>query len=202
MPKTLMFLLLAGCAGQKVKPDDESAQAHRAEAAREQQDAEAHRKQYDPSQQRDVSSGRTGGEFSSYNPTDWHRHEADKLSAHARAHEAAAAQLEAFEAGECKEFAPKVRAACPVAGPIQRVENLPAGVRFVLADGAPTDAVVAHMRCHFAWARTRGFDQLPGCPIYIKGIAIQATADGRAIEVTAADKATVAELQRRSHQEG
>jgi hypothetical protein len=94
-----------------------------------------------------------------------------------------------------------VRAACPVAGPIKGVQDIPSGVRFAVAEDAPLDAVLAHMRCHFAWARTRGFAQLPGCPIYIKGISIQAGADGHSVEVTAGDKATIADLQRRSRQE-
>jgi hypothetical protein len=206
MRMSVLVMLLYACASNQPRPDDQSAEAHRAEAARERSEADAHRGSYDPAQQKDVTghSRGPGGDvaFASYNPTDWHLRESDKLSAHARAHEAAAAQLEKFEAEECREFLPKVRAACPVAGPIAKIEDIATGVRFVLSDGAPTDAVLAHMRCHFAWARTRGFEKLPGCPIYIKGIAIKASSDGRSIEVTAGDKATIGDLQRRSHAEG
>ena len=140
-------------------------------------------------------------ELHRYNPTDWHKQEAQRLTAHAKAHEAAAAELEKFEAVECRDFQAKVRAACPVAGPIARVEELPNGVRFVLVDNAPLKAVVGHMRCHLAWARARGFENTLGCPVYIKGIEIQATADGKAIEITAKDKPIVAELKKRSREE-
>src|SRR5205823_4680727 len=140
-------LFSTACATQHVNPDDQSAEAHRAQAAREQAEAEQHQQQFDPSQERSGGGrGRVGGElvFASYNPTAWHLHEASTLGAHARAHEAAAVALEKFEADECRMFSPKVRAACPVAGPIQRVEEIPGGVRYVIAADAPVDAVVAH----------------------------------------------------------
>jgi hypothetical protein len=200
--------MTAGCA-RGVRPDDQSAEAHRAEAQKEQAEAEAHRREFDPNQTHTrvaAGHGRADApvdvEYASYNPTEWHLHEADRLSAHARAHEKAAAELEKFEMEECHAFTPKVRAACPVGGPVTRVDDLPDGVRFVLADNAPIDAVVAHMKCHFAWARTRGFADLPGCPVYIKGIEIRLSADGKSVEVTARDRAVAAELKRRSHEEG
>src|SRR6266540_1637450 len=102
MRTTLLMILLSACASNKVRPDDQSAEGHRAEAAQEKSEAQAHRQKFDPAQERDIAGG----------------------------------------------------------------------VRFVLAEGAPTEAVVAHMRCHFAWARSRGFVQMPGCPIYLKGISI------------------------------
>jgi hypothetical protein len=202
----LTVVLLVGCGGSHVRPDDLSAEGHRSAAAKEQAEAEAHRKLYDPQAYVTHSvSGRAAVATpadATYNPTAGHLEEAERLSAHARAHRDAAAALESFEAMECRGFQPKVRAACPVAGPIARVEDIDHGVRLVLVDGAPVADVVAHMRCHFAFARTRGFEKMEGCPMYVKGIAIMGSADGRAIEVTSRDDATVSELRRRSHEEG
>ena len=199
-------LFVAGCASHAVRPDDESAEAHRAEAARARAEAAKHTQQYDPKAvaEESTSAGRRfdlPDDVRTYNPTAWHLREAHKDSAHAKAHEAAAAQLEAFEAEECRAFAPKVRSACPVGGPVARVEDLRNGVRLVLADNAPVGAVLAHMRCHLAWARTRGFEKLPGCPVYVKGIDIHASSDGKSIEITSTDSSVVHLIQQRSHEE-
>ena len=97
-------------------------------------------------------------------------------------------------------FTPTPRAACPFTGPIARVEDIDGGVRFVLAgDSAKVDSVIAQMRCHFAWARARGFTELPDCPIYIKGIDINRSVDGHGIDITAHDREVTTLLRQRTH---
>ena len=200
---TLAFLAI-GCAPTNVRTDAMSAQSHRQEAAKERATADSQRKLFNPHATArtaplippaaldTVVLADTGG---TYNPTRWHLTEAARSSAHARQHEAAAAKLESFEAAECAAIAPNVRAACPVLGPVSRVEDLANGVRVYLTDGAPIDAIIGHMRCHTAYARARHFEQVADCPLYIKGVDIQRTADGRAIEITG-DRAGAGEIQR------
>src|SRR5581483_10739738 len=129
--RILVLLLAGGCAAKPVRPDDASAQVHRAEAQRELSEAAAHEQKYDPHAEAHHTTRSGEADFySSYNPTAWHREEAARLTEHARAHQAAAAELEKFEADECKPFAPAARAACAVAGPFARVEDTADGVRY------------------------------------------------------------------------
>jgi hypothetical protein len=194
---TLAFVF--SCA-RPVRPDDMSALAHRQVAARDYYAAAAERKQYDPDARATAHGAAPLDPIATYNPTQLHLRRAASLAAHAREHEAAAAELEAFEDAECGGFSIGVRAACPVLGPIASVEDLADGVRLHLAEGAPVLAVAAHMRCHFAYARARGFERVADCPLYVKGIEIRPTSDGRAIDLTSADDAAVRELRRRAHE--
>jgi hypothetical protein len=130
-----------------------------------------------------------------YNPTDRALADAERHLRHAREHEAAAVALEGFEDAECRDFAPKARAACPLLGPIAAVEDRADGVRFVLAAGAPVEAIVAHMRCHLAFARTRAFTDAGDCPLYKRGVEIAASTDGRGIEVTSRDRSVAQDIQ-------
>ena len=57
------------------------------------------------------------------------------------------------------------------------------------------------MRCHYAYARTRGFEEATTCPLYLRGIDIKPAKDPLAIEITTADAAQVGELRARSREE-
>jgi hypothetical protein len=190
-----------------VDPIDMSAAEHRQEAARERSRADDAFARWQPSARAPMPGGTTGSgdvprlypiDLYPYNPTDRALAEAERHLRHAREHEAAANALEGYEEAECREFAPKARAACPLLGPVAAVEDLPDGVRFVYAAGAPVDAVAAHMRCHLAFARARGFGDGADCPLYLRGIAIALAGGGNAIEVTSRDSATARELQVRA----
>lgn len=201
MPRTkLVFLVLAtaasGCGTSRdaVKPDDMAAAQHREEAARENQAAAAHEKDYSPRSAVAVplrpAAGGSGDylfPLSVYNPTEVQLQRADEHRAHARQHEKAAQALERFEAAECVGFPPAARAACPLLRPVTRVDDIGGGVRVTFAAGTPVHAVFAHMRCHHAYARTRAFDDAASCPLYIRGIDIKRAADPLAIEITTAD---------------
>lgn len=202
--------LLVGCAAmvglvactREVRPDDMSAQAHRREAAHERASAEAHQKKFEPGAvarpPRPPSAGAVADQlFTDYNPTTFHLMEAERHHAHALEHERAAAQLDSFEDAECRPFAPGIRAACPFMGPIRAVEEIDGGVRLHLAAGASVAAVAAHMRCHFAFARSRAF-VVSECPLTLRGTNVTVSAQGTTIDVMSHDRKITAELRRRA----
>jgi hypothetical protein len=199
-----MALLLVGCAHDRVNPDEMSATGHRNEAQREYANADREFKRYDPmARQNLIVTGRgpEGARDATFNPTDDHRTAAERIAKHAQQHLAAANELESFADQECKPFAPSVRAACPALGPIASVEDIRGGVRLLLAPDMPIDAVLTHMRCHLAFAREHGWQPAPDCPLYLRGVEIRRSADGRAIEMTARDAKTADELRRRARAE-
>ena len=215
MPRTtLAFLVLATAAGgcgtghDAVKPDDMSAAQHRDEAARENDAARAHTKDYDPkatvpSPFRPAAGGSGEYQFplSVYNPTEVQLAHADEHRAHAKQHEKAAQALERFEAAECGGFPPAARAACPLMRPVTRIDDIGGGVRVTFAAGTPVHAVAAHMRCHYAYARARAFEDATSCPLYTRGIEIKRASDPLAIEITTADWQQVETLRAHSREE-
>ena len=136
-----------------------------------------------------------------YNPTEVELWRADDHRAHARQHEKAAQALERFEAAECIGFPPVARAACPLLRRVTRIDDIGGGVRVTFAPGAPVHAVFAHMRCHYAFARARAFEEAVSCPLYIRGVDIKRATDPLAIEITHADGRHVDELRVRARQE-
>jgi hypothetical protein len=208
----LMFVVpAAGCGAgaPAVKPDDMGAAAHRQEAAKERAEAGEHARKYDPAAARPMPASSVGSDAQAhylfpttvYNPTEIHLAEADRHRAHARQHEKAAQALEAFEEVECKSFPPSTRAACPLLAPVTAVDDIDGGVRVTMLRGTRVDAVVAHMRCHYAYARARGFAERVSCPIYMPGVDIRASRDGSAVEITTADAKAVGELRGRAREE-
>jgi len=214
MPRQQAALLLvvsaaavaAGACGtshETVKPDDMGAAQHREEAARENAAARQHAREYDPKatvpSTFHQAGGPTSGDYafplSVYNPTETQLQRADEHHAHARQHEKAAQELERFEAAECGGFPPAARAACPLLRPVTRIDDLGDGVRVTFAAGTPIDAVFAHMRCHYAYARTRAFDDAASCPLYVRGIEIKRAKDPLAIDITTKDWQRVHDLQ-------
>jgi hypothetical protein len=209
--KLILLLLAVGCGTGKdvVKPDDMSAAQHRQEAARENEAARQHAKDYDP-RAAVPSPFRPAGEqapgdfvfpMTVYNPTEGELARADQHRAHARAHERAAEALERFEDAECLNFPPSTRAACPLLGPVAHVDDVPGGVRVKFVSGTRVDAVFAHMRCHYAYARARAFEEATSCPLYMRGIDIERAKDPLAVEITTATAGEVAELRARSREE-
>jgi hypothetical protein len=216
-PLALLFLFGAASAASgscgtsrgTVKPDDMGAAQHREEAARENEAARQHAREYDPKasvpspfhQAGGPTSGDSAFPVSVYNPTDAQLQRADEHRAHARQHEKAAQELERFEAAECGGFPPAARAACPLLRPVTRVEDLGDGVRVTFAAGTPVDAVFAHMRCHYAYARTHAFDDAASCPLYMRGIEIKRAKDPLAIDITTKDWQRVHDLQAHTREE-
>ena len=135
-----------------------------------------------------------------YNPTEGFLREADEHRAHAREHEKAAGALEKFEDGECREFPERTRAACPLLGPVTKIDDVAKGVRVTFAPGTRVDAVAAHMRCHYAYAKAHGFDTRVNCPLYMPGVQIAQAGDA-AVELKTRNRAQVDDLRARVREE-
>jgi hypothetical protein len=216
IPKTSWYALMfavAACAGPQpgVKPDDMSASDHRAAAQHERKLAQESADRYDPAAARSTAlpppnNNPTGSDTNVvyptavYNPTEGWLRDADKHREHARQHERAAATLERFEEAECREFPERTRAACPLLGPVTQIDDVSRGVRVTFAPAVRVDAVAAHMRCHYAYARSHAFDERVSCPMYMPGIGIRQSGE-HAVELTAPDAAHVDELRARSREE-
>jgi hypothetical protein len=203
------MVLGTACAASQpsVKPDDMSAAQHHESAQRERALAAQHADRYDPGASRSSALAPPGLQdanvafpTSVYNPTEGHLREADAHRAHAREHEKAAKELERFEAAECGELPERTRAACPLLGPVTRIEDVARGVRVTFTEATRVDAVVAHMRCHYAYARSHAFDARVSCPLYMLGIEIQKAGD-HSVEIATSDRARVDELRIRSREE-
>ena len=184
-----------------------SADQHRQQAARDAESARRARELYRPGAARPdplaapigITDGAYGVPVS--NPTEGHLAEADWYRRHAREHEKAAQSLEHSEQAECRDLAPASRAACPFLGPVTRIDDIEGGVRVTFKPGTRVDAIVAQMRCHYAFARARAFAQTATCPLYLRGIEIRRAADPSAVDIVSRDRDAAAEIRLRSRQE-
>lgn len=131
------------------------------------------------------------------NPTQSHLWKADAARERAAEHEAAAAELERFENDACRSVSPEARASCPLLGPFVSAELISGGVRLRLEPGADAAPIVAAMRCHQAFARSRGHAGADGCALYVEGADVAATSDGSAVDITAEDADAVEAIRRR-----
>ena len=192
-----------GCASTPgARPEDMSAKEHEAEAARETAEARQHQDAYDPTAARTgVGVGVVAGsDFQTseppFNPTEAHRTAAEKHRKHAAEHEKAAKELERWEADACEAAPPASRTSCPLLGPAIATENTSNGVRISLREGTDMEALLAHIRCHVAYANTRGGEGMKWCPLYVRGIQVRQIGPA-SIELTASGAANISELQRR-----
>lgn len=191
----LPMLVSCAPAPRPVRPDDMSAAAHRREAVREQEEADRHVAEFEPRATQPVTPMGPVVDVEDtyiypttvYNPTEHHLDEAVRHHAHAAEHDAAARELERFEEAQCGELPPETRSACPILHGVASIVDVPHGVRITFAPDEPVAAVVAHLRCHAAWARTRGYPAEMSCPLYRKGIRVVPDADGKSIDVTIDD---------------
>jgi hypothetical protein len=187
--------LLGGCASHElVRADDMSAAQHRREAAKDQV-AEG-KASADSGGPKATSSDHTG-----YDPAADRRRKAEEAGEHARQHLAAAQFLEQFEDEECAGVDRAGRAACPLLGPVVRLEDVPGGVRATFVDHARARAVIAEMRCHYAFARAQHFESNIDCPLYVAGIEIRFGLDPRSVEIVARDEKVVRAIRQRSREQ-
>jgi hypothetical protein len=184
-----------------VKPDAMSAEQHREEAERERNLAREHRDNYRPGAERPVALPVRGLSGPDYNPTEDQLSDAKAHEKHAHEHEAAAQYLEKFEEGECKNLPSSTRPACPLLGPVSEIKDIPGGIRVRLTSAARVDDTVAHMRCHYAYARARGFADVATCPLYVRGIQIVRGRDPATVDITAPDAAGERQVRVRSREE-
>jgi len=195
------IVAVASCAAT-VHPDEMSADDHRREAAKEnaaaRQEAAKVQTVTPPPNLAQTPGGDPEGYFypvNAYNPTDGHLLRAQQLQEHARQHQMAANELERFEQAECRDFPPATRAACPLLGPVVDIGDIAGGVRVRFAEGTRVDAVLAHMRCHFAYAQAHGFDKDNGCPLYIRGVSIERDNDPRSVDIVGPNQKVAAEIR-------
>lgn len=188
-----VLLFGAACAGsnQAARPEDMTAAEHRAAAERESEAAARAASQ--PEKYRYPRSV--------YAPSDEPLLEANQHLAHSQRHLAEAHALEAFEREECAGFPPRTRVACPLLSPVVAIDDIPMGVRVRMAPKVRVDAVVAHMRCHYAYASARAFADAVSCPLYIRNIEIKASDDKAGIEITAPNEAGAREVRAQAREQ-
>lgn len=203
-----LLLLMTGMAcTHEVKPDTMSAEQHRQEASKEMAKAnvEVTKSVTDPEPPNlSLSNGNPAAYYypvDSYNPAQEHLVRARQWEAHARQHEQAADKLETFVQDECKGFPPETRAVCPMLGPVSDISDLSGGVRVVFTPKTRVDAVVAHMRCHLAYAQQYGFDTVSSCPLYVRGLQIRLSEDKKGVELTSPKAETAALIRTRAREE-
>jgi hypothetical protein len=178
-----------------VRDDDMSASRHRQTAARDEAIADSEARAYEK---------HLSGSPSDSAPDDRaeeHLRKAEDLREHARQHAAAAVYLEQFEDDACAGIPPSARAACPLLGPLVRLDDVPGGVRATFVDASRVRSAIADMRCHYAFARARHFEEAVRCPLYVRGIEIRPGLDPRSVEIVARDEATVRLIRQRSRSE-
>lgn len=149
-----------------------------------------------------------------------HAEHASAHGEHAEEHLAAARELEVFEAGACGQFPKETRTMCPLLGGVVAVEDLDVrprtppvrpkgvpvgrvwrrGVRIVFAPGTNLDAVVAHMRCHIAFARRHARQGMDACPLYLDtlSLGVRRGVEPGTVELTTSDPGLLDELRRRA----
>jgi hypothetical protein len=199
----LAFALVAGaCRPSPVQPDEMSAAGHRREASREMAIARDQTSSHDPEQSVIVGTDRDYlYPVFVYNPKEGNLRAAEAHMDHAREHLAAAETLERFEEQECADFPPESRAACPLFTGVVAVEDIPGGVLLRFEPGAQVAARAAHMRCHLAYARARGYRQNEACPLYLRGVIITTPAAGGEIGITSGDAQVIEVIRRMVREE-
>jgi len=198
----------AACA-HDVKPDSMSAASHeqRAQLDSEKAHTEVERATRDapplPNPAVMPSNNPEGSYYpvDTYNPAAEHLARARQLEEHAREHRVAAAKLETFTQDECRGFPPETRASCPMLGPVQQIYDIKGGVRVIFTPKTRVEAVAAHMRCHLAYAQQYGFDTVEACPLYVKGLQVRVSPDGKAIDLTSPEATTADTIRARTREE-
>jgi hypothetical protein len=201
------LIFLGTCGGTRhVRPDDMSAARHREEADREGRLAREKVAQQLPELARPRSDSQASRRDYLYtapidDSVEGPLYEAELHRQHAREHARAAAFLERFEEVVCRDFPPSSRAACPFLGPVTRIDDIPGGVRATFAARTPVDGIVAHMRCHYAYARARAFAENATCPLYVRDIDIRRGVDPMSVEIVSPNKHTATLIRARSREQ-
>lgn len=193
------LILMFGCgATPGTQPDDMSAAEHRAHAAAEKREAAKHTSQYDGDATDVAQYGAEVWDVVIYNPTQVHLERASEHRTHAADHLAAASALEAFEEAECKSFPAVTRKECPLLGTVEEVQEVEGGVSITLSDKLDREAALAHVKCHLAYARTRGRKGMSHCPLYVEGVSASAGQGAHVIELRVEHSERLSALRERA----
>ena len=125
---------------------------------------------------------------------------AERLERHAQQHLAIATGMKVFEEDACREVPASERAACPLLGPVAFIEDVSGGVRVHFTENANVDSIAAEIRCHLAYARARGFQDVASCPLYVRGLAMNRSG-GDTVDLVSAQPAVAAEVRKRAREE-
>jgi len=202
-PITLLISLAACGGSQGTHPEDMSAEDHRAMAEHERDLASEHEGHAGTGSEVDVVAPMDPGSpfiygTDLYDPAGRHQGQAQHHQALAAEHAAAAEALISFENAQCAQFPEATRAACPLLGTVVAVSNTDGGVEITLAQDVNRDAVLAHIRCHLAFAATAGREGMPHCPLYMPGVSVSPGASDHSVMLTIADESQVDALRART----
>jgi hypothetical protein len=211
-----------GCAADPgTQPHDMSAAQHEAMAKHEESAATGHAGQHDPSatQAKEVCSGRAGCWTSTSNPTAQHAEDAQHHRELAARHRAAAAALIEAEKTACAGISDDDRDMSPFyhrediqsvsvltetvkLGKSSTQKEVGATVVFRAVPGMTAEWLQRVTDCHLARAAAVGHDmpEMSYCPLIPKGAKAKVTSvgNGFAVNVSADDAATVAEIKKRA----
>jgi len=214
--------VLLGCAADPgTKPHDMSTAQHDAMANQETQAAEGHAEQHDPAAttQSTQCAGKGGCWTSVSNPTAQHGDDAKRHRELAQKHRAASAALAEAETRACAGLSDEDRDMSPfyhredIASVSPLVEEIKAGkgstkkevgatIVFHAVPGLTAEWLQRVVDCHLARAAAAGHDmpEMTYCPLVPKGAKAKVTSlgNGFAVNVSADDAATVAEIKKRA----
>ena len=181
-----------------------SVEEHKKHAEKEQEVASKHREKYDEkatavkTSPHKIADKNEPYETTLYNPTKYHLKEAKKHQKYAKQHQKAAEKLINFEEKHCAKFPEQTRKQCPLLGTIKSAANIPNGIEITLREGVPVKPTVEHIKCHFAFARTVGYEGMKSCPLYLKKVLVEQTSDSRTIKLTTTQSSAVKPLRKRT----
>lgn len=210
-----------GCAAAPgTQPHDMSAAQHEAMAKNEESAATSHAEQRDPNATTtEVCSGKGGCWTSTSNPTAQHGDDARRHHEIAAKHRAAAAALTDAEKGACVGISDDDRDVSPFyhrediqsvsvltetikSGKASTQKEVGATVVFRALPGMTAEWLQRVVDCHLARAAAVGHDmpEMSYCPLMPKGVKAKVTSAGNgfAVNLSADDAATIAEIKRRS----
>ncbi len=200
----LGLMVLVGCASTKTGTHEMSLEEHRTASEEERDQAMRNQGTTDPAYPGETSApyaDRVTGrqDFAAETSSGIGVLRYREHSEHAKQHQQTAQLLATFEEAECMRSPEHDRATCPILVVVSRVENIRTGVRLYLVPGVDTQQVVNHMRCHHAFGRVHGFEEMDACPLYLQQLQIREVEPG-VIELTGRGANRVEEIQRRSRE--
>jgi hypothetical protein len=211
-----------GCAADPgTQPHDMSAAQHEAMAKNEESAAAGHAEQHDPGATKatEVCPSKGGCWTSTSNPTAQHGDDAKHHHELAAKHRAAAAALTDAEKGACGGISDDDRDISPFhhrediqsvsvltetvkTGKGSTKKEVGATVVFRAVPGMSAEWLQRVVDCHLARASAAGHDmpEMSYCPLMPKGVKAKVTSAGNgfAVNVSADDAATVAEIKKRA----
>lgn len=82
------------------------------------------------------------------------------------------------------------------------INDTPGGVSVEFVPSSSLDAVLGRMRRHYSFAQSRGFsEEAAACPLYLRGLRLARSTDGRAIDITVTSTEMSQESRKRVREE-